>query len=75
MIFLMNIGKTLMVIGGALLLLGGLWMAGEKIGLGRLPGDLTFRGKNYTIHLPLATSLLFSVALSLVAWLVGIFRR
>ena len=40
--------------------------------LGRLPGDFTFRSGGVTIYLPLATCLLVSVALSLIAYL---FRR
>jgi len=46
---------------------------GEKlpIRLGRLPGDITIRGKNTTFYFPLVTSLLLSVLLSLVMWLIG----
>ena len=40
--------------------------------LGRLPGDLTFKRGNTTVYLPLATSLLASVVLSVV---VMLFRR
>jgi len=39
--------------------------------LGRLPGDLTWRGKHTTVYFPLGTSILLSVALSLVFWLLS----
>jgi hypothetical protein len=46
---------------------------GEKlpIRLGRLPGDIVIRGKNTTFYFPLVTSLLLSVLLSFVVWLLG----
>ncbi len=40
--------------------------------LGRLPGDFVFHGKNTTIYLPLATSVLLSTLLSVALW---VFRR
>jgi len=43
--------------------------------LGRLPGDFLYRGKNTTVYFPLATSLVLSVVLSLVLYLIGRFRR
>jgi hypothetical protein len=43
--------------------------------LGRLPGDIIYRGKNTTFYFPLATSVLLSVVLSIVAYVVGRFRR
>jgi hypothetical protein len=43
--------------------------------VGRLPGDILYRGKNTTFYFPLATSLLLSVLLSLILYLVGRFRR
>ena len=66
-------GRTLIAIGIALVVLGVLVTFGEKlpIRLGRLPGDITIRGKNTTFYFPLVTSLLLSVLLSLVMWLIG----
>jgi hypothetical protein len=43
--------------------------------LGRLPGDIFYRGKNATFYFPLATSLLLSVVLSFVLYVIGRFRR
>jgi hypothetical protein len=45
------------------------------IPLGRLPGDIFYRGKNTTVYFPLATSLLLSVVISVVLYLIGRFRR
>jgi hypothetical protein len=52
---------------------GVLWTLGEKlpIRLGRLPGDITIRGKNSVFYFPIVTSLLLSVVLSFVLWLFG----
>ncbi len=63
---------------GLVFLLGGLLVLGlERAGLpfGRLPGDLSYRGKNVRIFAPLGTSLLLSVLLSLVLYLLARFRR
>ena len=46
-----------------------------NIPLGRLPGDIVYRGKNSTFYFPLATSILVSVVLSVVMYLIGRFRR
>jgi len=63
-------GVTLVAIGGVLILLGR-----TNLPVGRLPGDFLYRGKNTTVYFPLATSLLLSVVLSLVLYLIGRFRR
>ena len=70
-------GKLLIVFGGVLMLVGVLlaWGGPEGSGLpgrlGRLPGDIVIRRENFTLYFPLATSLLLSVILSLVFWLLG----
>jgi hypothetical protein len=64
------VGLVLMVVGLVLMLLGR-----TNLPLGRLPGDVLYRGKNGTFYFPLATSILLSVMLSLILYLVGRFRR
>ena len=70
-------GKLLIVFGVVLVLMGVLlsWGGPERSGLparlGRLPGDIIIRRENFTFYFPLATSLLLSVILSLVLWLMG----
>jgi hypothetical protein len=72
-----DLGKMLVVAGAVAILVGmGLTLAGRAhIPLGRLPGDIVYRGKNSTFYFPLATSLLVSVVLSVVLYLIGRFRR
>ena len=66
-----------MLVGAVAILAGvGLMLAGRAhIPLGRLPGDIVYRGKNSTFYFPLATSILVSVVLSVVLYLIGRFRH
>lgn len=63
-------GVILLIAGAALILFGR-----TNIPLGRLPGDIIYRGKNTTFYFPLATSILLSVVLSVVLYLIGRFRH
>jgi hypothetical protein len=69
----MGIGRTLIVLGAALVVVGLLFTLGDKlpIRLGRLPGDIEIRGKNSVFYFPVVTCILLSVILSLVMWLFG----
>jgi hypothetical protein len=64
-------GRTLIVLGLVLLVVGLIVTFGEKlpIRIGRLPGDFVIRGKNSVFYFPLATSILLSVLFTLVMWL------
>jgi hypothetical protein len=68
-----QMGKLLIYAGLAMVAVGLLLLAGERLPIkpGQLPGDLTWRGKNTTVYFPLMTSLVLSVLLSLVLWLVN----
>ncbi len=68
--FLVVAGVVAMVAGIALMLLGR-----ANIPLGRLPGDIVYRSKNTTLYFPLVTSILLSIVLTLVMYLIGRFRR
>jgi hypothetical protein len=61
----MDFGKLLILVGVALVLLGVFWLLGEKVGLGRLPGDIVVRGERFTFYFPLATCVLLSLLLLL----------
>lgn len=63
-------GALLLAIGLAFVLLGK-----THLPIGRLPGDIIFRGKNTTFYFPLATSILLSVVLTVVLYLIGRFRH
>jgi hypothetical protein len=72
-----DFGKLLVFLGGVLLAVGIVLMVLGKSNLpiGRLPGDIIYRGKNTTVYFPLATSILLSVVLTAVMYLIGRFRR
>jgi hypothetical protein len=61
--------KLLILLGVVLIAIGLVWMLGEKLGLGRLPGDIVIERDGTRIYIPLASSLIVSVVLSLVFWL------
>jgi len=69
-----DLGKVLVGLGGFVVLVGLLIMLLGKVGL-PLPGDIVYRGKNTVFYFPLVTSILLSVALSLVLYAVSRFRR
>ncbi len=70
-------GRVLVGVGVVLVVAGVAVMGLSRIGLplGRLPGDLAWRGRNTTVIVPLTTSLLLSGLLTLVLWLIAAFRR
>jgi hypothetical protein len=70
-------GRVLILVG-AVLVVAGVVLVGMgrmNVPLGRLPGDIVYRGKNSTIYFPLATSILVSVVLTIVLYVVGRWRR
>ncbi len=67
----MEIGKTLIVVGAVLIGAGVLWLAGSRLGLGHLPGDIVIERENFQLYLPLGTCLLISVVLSAAFWVIG----
>jgi hypothetical protein len=68
-----DLGKLLVVLGGIVVLAGlVLMLAGRAhLPLGRLPGDIVYRGKNTTFYFPLATSIILSIVLSVILYLIG----
>ncbi len=62
--------RILIIIGLVLVAAGLLWPLAERLNLGRLPGDFVIGRGSFRLYLPLATSLLISVVLSLVLWLM-----
>ena len=72
-----EMGRILVVLGIALVVIGGIAMLVGRAGLplGRLPGIFLYRGKNTTFYFPLATSILVSVVLSLLFFLIGRMKR
>ena len=68
-----GIGRVLLVAALVLAVAGGLLLIGSALGLGRLPGDLSFGRGDVRIHVPLATSIVVSVVATVVLNLI--FRR
>ena len=71
-----DLGKLLLFFG-LILIVGGLvlmLLGRMNIPLGRLPGDIVYRGKHTTFYFPLATSILLSVVLSVVLYVIGRLR-
>ncbi|MDA8169737.1 MAG: DUF2905 domain-containing protein [Nitrospiraceae bacterium] len=67
-----DIGKFLIYAGILIAAIGALFMLAGKIPfIGRLPGDILIKKKNFTFYFPLATSLLISIILTLLLWLLG----
>jgi hypothetical protein len=62
---------VVIVIAGVVMVLAGR----AHLPVGRMPGDIVYRGKNTTIYFPIVTSIVLSVLLSLVLWLIGRFGR
>jgi hypothetical protein len=68
----MNIGKLLIVSGLLIAVVGVvLLLAGRLPWLGRLPGDVHIQRGTWTFYFPLATSLLVSIVLTLIFWVIG----
>jgi hypothetical protein len=61
--------KVLILTGLALVVAGLIWLVGERLGFGRLPGDIVVERENFRLYIPIMTSLLISVGLSLLLWL------
>mgnify|MGYP001605869445 CR=1 FL=1 len=72
MLDISNFGKILIFLGVILISAGILFMFGAKIPwLGKLPGDIYIKKENFTFYFPLATSILLSIALSIIMLFIG----
>ncbi|GGN55291.1 MULTISPECIES: DUF2905 domain-containing protein [Oceanobacillus] len=65
----MNISKLLIIAGIVLIILGLIWRF-----IGRLPGDIQFKTGNVTVYFPIVTSILISIILTLIFYVIGKFR-
>jgi Protein of unknown function (DUF2905) len=79
-----EVGKLLIVVGLAIAVVGGLLLLADRIPgvsslfgwIGKLPGDIFIKRDKFSLFIPLGTSLLLSVLLSLVFYLISwVFRR
>ena len=74
---LREIGKLLLVVGVVLAAVGAWFAFGGRIPfrLGRLPGDIYYHGRHGSFYFPIVTCILASVAVTLILWIVALFRR
>jgi Protein of unknown function (DUF2905) len=74
---MIEIGKALLGLGLLLVVIGAALIIAARLGwpLGKLPGDFVYRGKNVSIFFPLGTSILISVVLSILLYVISRFRR
>jgi hypothetical protein len=68
-----ELGKLLLALGGIIIVVGLVLLLASRLNLplGRLPGDFTYRGKHTAFYFPLATSIVLSILLSLIVWLLN----
>jgi hypothetical protein len=68
-----DLGKLLLILGAGIFVAGAvLLLAGRfNLPLGRLPGDIIYRGKSTVFYFPIVTCILVSVVLTLIFWLFG----
>lgn len=64
-----EMSRLLIIFGVILIAVGLLWPFLQKMGLGRLPGDLVLGRENFRVYIPITTSILVSIVLSLILWL------
>ncbi len=62
--------RFLIVLGVTLVLLGVLWPWLSRMGIGRLPGDIVYEREGLRLYFPITTSILVSLVLSLILWLL-----
>ena len=64
-------GRLLIILGIVLIVVGLAWPWLQRLGLGRLPGDIVVSRENFTFYLPITTMIVVSVVLSLILWLIN----
>ncbi len=67
-----DLGRLLIILGIVVAVVGVVLATGNRLGLGRLPGDFVYKRGNFGCYFPLMTSILLSALLTLILWL---FRR
>ena len=75
---LQGFGKTLIIIGVIIVVIGALLVISEKANFpffGKLPGDIHIKGKNFQIYFPIVTSIVLSVLLTLILYAISYFSK
>jgi hypothetical protein len=63
--------KYIIIIGMLVVAVGLIWLLAERLGLGRLPGDIVIEREGFTLYIPITTSIIVSVVLTFLFWLIG----
>ncbi|MFB4166591.1 DUF2905 domain-containing protein [Virgibacillus sp. JSM 102003] len=66
---MMNAGKLFIILGIVFVVIGLIWTF-----IGRLPGDISFKKGNFSFHFPIMTSIVVSIILTLIFYIMGKFR-
>lgn len=70
-----ELAKIIIILGIVLIIVGVLLLYGQKFPfLGKLPGDIIIKKENFTFYFPLATSIVISIIISVILYLIGKFR-
>jgi hypothetical protein len=74
---LREIGKSLLVMGAVLVVVGVLLLSGARLPyrIGRLPGDIVVQGRNSSFYFPIVTCMIVSLLFTLLLWILNLFRR
>jgi hypothetical protein len=67
----MQPARWLIIAGLLLVVVGLLWLGADKLGIGRLPGDLIVKRKGFTLYIPIVSSLVVSLVLTLLLRFFG----
>jgi hypothetical protein len=65
------LAKFIILTGIVMLAVGSAWLLAERFGLGRLPGDVVIEREGFRLYIPITTSIIVSVVLTLLLWLIG----
>jgi len=70
------VGRTLVLFGIVMVALGALLMFSDKIPfLGKLPGDINIKKENFQLYFPITTSVIISLVVSALLWMISYFNR
>ncbi len=75
---LQGLGKTLVIVGVIIVVVGSLLMISDRVNFpffGKLPGDIHIKGKNFQVYFPIATSIVLSVLLTLILYVISYFSK
>ena len=66
-----TMSRALIILGLAIAVAGLLWLWLGRLGLGRLPGEISFSGEGFTFYAAITTGILASIVVALVLWLLS----